>query len=725
MKLKKTLIIVITVPMLIISVFTYYFSVRLLEDEINRTNYILLNNIKRNIEFNLTDIKKDLSNFVINTGSINEYLNSWDATDLYYSTVLKKDINNFKSKHQYIDDIVIYVKKDNFLLTSYASYPPNYFFQDMEQDNFKECLKKPGFFVLNKIAQYNLQGTNLINPVVLNTTLPSNINDYKMSISIVINENKLTNSINEVGLTKNGYVFIVDDNQKVITNFSNISTKIDLNSMMSSLDKYDGQEIVKISGDKYIITSVKSDNFNWRYIALIPYAEVSSKTDAIKIFNFSILGVLLAVSIYVSFFSSRKLYTPVKNLLSQFKVSEEKTEPVRDEFLFIKNNIDKMIMDNKDMQMKILSFIPSLQNNFLRDLLYDNIDEIELKSKRIQYNIVLPHKYFSVMIFEAVDNITIEKILKANYINYYIIVDGIHNITILNFNDSDKVSEIAEDFKDLSAIIAHGDIYSDIKYVSKSYMEAEHALSYKCMNHKYQYIEYSKLDADNPEKFNKIGDFEKYFFNYLDIKDYESILKHVSKIIDEIVNEEIPIIYIQQNIERLYNVLRKNILKSGIASERTMNRKTHDYLYNMKHFNTLDEYRSIINIYINYLTLLRNEETEKDKELYNNIRKFVDENITNVISLEMVADKFGISYNYLSKTFKENFGESFIDYITRIRIEKAKELLRSTDLKIEEVGIRVGYDKILTFIRNFNKLEGISPGKYRKVQSIRLPGTGK
>jgi YesN/AraC family two-component response regulator len=68
----------------------------------------------------------------------------------------------------------------------------------------------------------------------------------------------------------------------------------------------------------------------------------------------------------------------------------------------------------------------------------------------------------------------------------------------------------------------------------------------------------------------------------------------------------------------------------------------------------------------------------------------------------------------LSKTFKQVTGKNFIDYLTELRMGKAKELLADTELKINDVAVQVGYQHSY-FNRIFKKQEGITPSQYREM----------
>ena len=95
---------------------------------------------------------------------------------------------------------------------------------------------------------------------------------------------------------------------------------------------------------------------------------------------------------------------------------------------------------------------------------------------------------------------------------------------------------------------------------------------------------------------------------------------------------------------------------------------------------------------------------------------YVDENLSNDISLETAADFAGVSSFYLSKLFKEEKGETFINYISDKRLEKSRMLLETTELSIKEITAEVGYNDQNYFSRIFKNKYGLSPKEYRKVK---------
>ena len=83
------------------------------------------------------------------------------------------------------------------------------------------------------------------------------------------------------------------------------------------------------------------------------------------------------------------------------------------------------------------------------------------------------------------------------------------------------------------------------------------------------------------------------------------------------------------------------------------------------------------------------------------------------LTLENVAQTAHISPYYFSKLFKQNTGSNFVEYLTGIRIEKAKELLTSQELSIKDICFAVGYKDPGYFCRIFKKITGRTPKEYR------------
>lgn len=92
----------------------------------------------------------------------------------------------------------------------------------------------------------------------------------------------------------------------------------------------------------------------------------------------------------------------------------------------------------------------------------------------------------------------------------------------------------------------------------------------------------------------------------------------------------------------------------------------------------------------------------------------IQNNYTKDISLQQLAEKYGISSGYLSALLKKELGVSFSKYITSNRMQFARELLKDSRLSIDSVAQQTGYHDYFYFTKVFKETHGISPSKYRK-----------
>ncbi|MBE1442887.1 helix-turn-helix domain-containing protein [Paenibacillus sp. OAS669] len=106
--------------------------------------------------------------------------------------------------------------------------------------------------------------------------------------------------------------------------------------------------------------------------------------------------------------------------------------------------------------------------------------------------------------------------------------------------------------------------------------------------------------------------------------------------------------------------------------------------------------------------------------LASRVREYVMEHYASSdLSLSQVSDALNMNQKTLSRTFKEEFGEKFVDYLAKVRVEQAKKQLIETSEPVQVIAEKVGYLYPMSFIRVFKKVEGITPGDYRKEHSLR------
>lgn len=115
-------------------------------------------------------------------------------------------------------------------------------------------------------------------------------------------------------------------------------------------------------------------------------------------------------------------------------------------------------------------------------------------------------------------------------------------------------------------------------------------------------------------------------------------------------------------------------------------------------------------------TGLQEASADKIQMYVHKTRQYIENNYRQDISLMDCARSVGISPYYLSHIFKERAGQTFVEYLSQVRMEEAKRLCRNTNLTINEISEQCGYLNITYFCKVFKRLTGKTIGEYRKSE---------
>jgi two-component system response regulator YesN len=113
------------------------------------------------------------------------------------------------------------------------------------------------------------------------------------------------------------------------------------------------------------------------------------------------------------------------------------------------------------------------------------------------------------------------------------------------------------------------------------------------------------------------------------------------------------------------------------------------------------------------IELLENQKKGMQTDLFDEIKAFITENYRMDISLSTISERFYISPFYFCQVFKKRTGQTFLGYITAIRMQKARELLSTSNQMIYEIAEAVGFQNPKYFSRVFEKSSGCKPSEYR------------
>ena len=112
---------------------------------------------------------------------------------------------------------------------------------------------------------------------------------------------------------------------------------------------------------------------------------------------------------------------------------------------------------------------------------------------------------------------------------------------------------------------------------------------------------------------------------------------------------------------------------------------------------------------------LRDERSLRETRPITDAKRYIQQHYQEALRLEDVSSAAGFNATYFSTLFKKETGQNFMDYLTDLRIGKAKELLSGYDLSVQDVAEMVGYRDLKYFSKLFKKVTGVSPSDYKKL----------
>lgn len=184
--------------------------------------------------------------------------------------------------------------------------------------------------------------------------------------------------------------------------------------------------------------------------------------------------------------------------------------------------------------------------------------------------------------------------------------------------------------------------------------------------------------------------------------------KHKNELIDEINPNEKKI-----DLHIWNAVFAKEVIKNGIATK-YLHPIYNKFYKQILSLNSIDKLQTVeIDMVDTYLNMLINDTEVTDNFVINRILKHLHLNIESKISLKQLAMELNLSEGYISDCFKKHMGITIMNYAKKIRIERAKVLLRTTNDSILDLSLRLGFHDQSHFYRVFKNFTGVSPSQYR------------
>lgn len=209
--------------------------------------------------------------------------------------------------------------------------------------------------------------------------------------------------------------------------------------------------------------------------------------------------------------------------------------------------------------------------------------------------------------------------------------------------------------------------------------------------------------------------------NYLAIRDLAGIKAELDYLEKELMQRINDINY--DNVRMIFNQLAgttvKFMMKYQLDFGKVLGVKQ-DIYSKLSSSETIEEAKMILELWYEKIISYSIVEQQNCEDVCysKRILQYLNEHYTEDLLYEEVAEEIGISYSYLRKIVKDITGKSLNDYINKIRIEKVKVLLITTDMTIEQIAKEVGYHNVQSITRYFKKFEGITPKEFRITNQV-------
>lgn len=189
---------------------------------------------------------------------------------------------------------------------------------------------------------------------------------------------------------------------------------------------------------------------------------------------------------------------------------------------------------------------------------------------------------------------------------------------------------------------------------------------------------------------------------------------YVEKLLSDFRQKDIPFSQLRSIVQEILFLLQESLYEQAIRFSSVFSMEEHEFL-SILHAVLLPENLKNwgCHFFHIYASLQKNSSSavsSSEQTLLN----FIDSHLAD-INLTLLADAVGMNQNYLSQYFKKHFGITFVDYVTRKKIDRAKELLVTTSLTCKSIGESLGYHDPNVFTRTFKKMEAVTPNEYRRL----------
>ncbi len=415
----------------------------------------------------------------------------------------------------------------------------------------------------------------------------------------------------------------------------------------------------------------------------------------------------------------------------------------------VKLEIDKEISSNRKLKYlknKLNESLPILRERFLNKIIYGKLKGDEIKNRLKYLSLNFQYSFYSTIVID-IDNsnelklkIGDEKyeLLSLNILNYctqllktsnldgqvfsnsdeYIIIiinekslDTLNNKKLLV---AENIRQTVEEISETTVTISIGTNCTNIQEISFSFQNAITALDYRFLLGTNQILSYDDLIKTQTIEMISKKEWDKEIALSLKTNRHDETKMLIKELIKNLKTNMVPIeksyTYIQKIIVLIYNIINElSINETNVFGE------IENPFLHISKFKTLNKLEVwLIDVINNIQKLIKEKKDDFSKNKILLAENFIKENYNNEkMTLSSICFYLCMSKSRFSPLFKKHTNMTFIEYLTRIRIEKSMELLKTTSLMTYEIAYKIGFSDPHYFSIIFKKINNLTPSEFR------------
>ncbi|WP_260871298.1 AraC family transcriptional regulator [Paenibacillus sp. Y412MC10] len=502
-------------------------------------------------------------------------------------------------------------------------------------------------------------------------------------------------------------------------------------------------------GNKVSVLYTKSDYNGWTYVSVVSLDKVTDQTGNIALITAAACFGIIVTVLIASWFGSRRMYSPIRKL-HEFatNVQPQQTDDYRkDEFESIRESLASLAVSRNELDKQMKSQTVHLREFYVLKLFTEHMSGADDQYASERYGFPTGWGSLGVLQLEldnlqqsrfqeqdrelllfAVSNIVSETLpVEARFSP---IVLNHSQVTLLTSNEKSAEAGLAmfyetaqhikakvHEYLGLECSIGISHPFKRLSDAKRAYKESSAALKLRFILGSNIIVRYADIeDQGNTEKtvYTKLRLIEDQMMLAMEERQLEKVEQLFQRYLDKLLCKDG---FHQEHHLLLLQLASRTV---GIAQEQGLSmQQVWNGEEELKHLFRLQTRTEIASWFHSRLfkPVIGILEDMADKQFVNITRRIVDivqEQYGQDISLDYCAAVMNFNPAYISRVFKKEMGVSFSEYISEYRMNIAKNLLATTEMKVSEIGRKVSYTNISAFIRTFRRAFGLTPGQYRE-----------